>query len=65
MKLELVKETRPDGTILYSIEQNGNYVSRTATDKLEDAEGYFNTLSKGAPIETIKETIKSILLDEN
>ena len=35
MKLELVKETKINGTILYSVEMDGKYVSNTATENLK------------------------------
>ena len=37
MKLELVKETKINGTILYSVEMDGKYVSNTATENLKQA----------------------------
>jgi hypothetical protein len=65
-KYELVKETRPNGTILYSIELNGRYVSHTATEDLAQAKEFFNLLTtKVNNTETIKETIQTIELDEN
>ena len=65
MKLELVKETKPNGTIVYSIEKDGHYVSHTATENLEQAEGFFKAIIGGGTTETIKETIKTIEVDEN
>jgi hypothetical protein len=65
-KYELVKETRPNGTILYSVELNGRYVSHTATENLVQAKEFFSLLTtKGSNTETIKETIQTIELDEN
>ena len=60
MKLELVKETKPNGTILYSIEKDGQYVSHTATENLEQAEEFFKAIIGGGVTETIKETLKTI-----
>jgi hypothetical protein len=65
MKLELVKETKINGTILYSVEMDGKYVSNTATEDLEQAEGFFKSIIGGGTTETIKETIKTIEVDEN
>jgi hypothetical protein len=66
MKLELVKETKPNGTILYSIEKDGQYVSHTATEDLAQAKEFFSLLTtKVNNTETIKETIQTIELDEN
>jgi hypothetical protein len=65
-KYELVKETRPNGTILYSVELNGRYVSHTATEDLAQAKEFFSLLTtKVNSTETIKETIQIIELDEN
>ena len=64
-KYELVKETTIDGLVRYSIELNGRYVSRTVTDNLEQAEVFLNTFAKGGNLETLKETIKTIEVDEN
>jgi hypothetical protein len=66
MKFELVKETRPNGTILYSVEKDGRYVSHTATEDLSQAKEFFSLLTtKVNNTETIKETIQTIELDEN
>jgi hypothetical protein len=65
-KEELVIETRPNGTILYSVELNGRYVSHTATEDLAQAKEFFSLLTtKVNNTETIKETIQTIELDEN
>jgi hypothetical protein len=60
MKLELVKETKPNGTILYSIEKDGSYVNNTATTMLEEAERWFTAIENGSNSLTLKETIKTI-----
>jgi hypothetical protein len=65
MKLELVKETKPNGTILYSIEKDGSYVNNTATTMLEEAERWFTAIENGSNSLTLKETIKTIEIDEN
>jgi len=65
MKFELVKETRPNGTILYSVEKDGRYVSHTATENLEQAKEFFSLLTtKVNNTETIKETIQTIELND-
>jgi hypothetical protein len=64
-KYELVKETRPNKTILYSVEKDGRYVSHTATENLEQAKEFFSLLTtKGSNTETLKETIKTIEIDD-
>jgi hypothetical protein len=65
MKLELVKETKPNGTILYSIEKDGSYVNNTATTMLEEAERWFTAIENGSNSLTLKEIIKTIEIDEN
>jgi len=65
MKFELVKETRPNGTILYSVEKDGRYVSHTATEDLSQAKEFFSLLTtKVNNTETIKETIQTIELND-
>ena len=64
-KYELVKEIKIDGTIQYSIEKDGKYVSRSVTFNLEQADEFLNIISNGGNLETIKETIKTIEVDEN
>ena len=64
MKLELVKETKPNGTILYSIEKDGSYVHNTATTTLEEAERWFTALENGSNSLTLKETIKTIEVND-
>lgn len=64
-KYELVKETRIDGQVQYSIEKDGKYVSRSVCETLEEAERYLNALTNGGSLEALKETIKTIELDED
>ena len=64
-KYELIKETRIDGVIQYSIEIDGRYVSRSVTFNLEQAEEYLRILSEKGNLETIKETIKTIEVNED
>jgi len=63
-KYELVKETKMDGSIQYSIERDGNYVSRSVTENLKQAEQFLNILTKNGSLESTKETIKTIEVDE-
>jgi hypothetical protein len=63
-KYELVKETRIDGVIQYSIEIDGRYVSRSVTYNLEQAEEYLRILTEKGSLETIRETIKTIEVND-
>jgi hypothetical protein len=63
-KYELVKETTIDGIVRYSIELDGRYIARTVTDNLDQAEVFFNLLTKGGSLETLKETIKTIEVND-
>lgn len=64
-KYELVKETRFDGTIQYFIEKDGLYVNRSITFDLEQANRFFELAMQGKNLENIKETIKTIEVNEN
>ncbi len=64
-KYELVKETTINGIVRYSIEKNGNYVNRSVTHSLEEAEKYLHIVTTNGELDTIKETIKTIEVDEN
>lgn len=61
---ELVKETKIDGFVQYSIEKDGKYVSRSVTDSLDEAEKYLSSLVKGGNLETLREIIKTIAIDD-
>ena len=64
-KYELVKETRPSGSILYSVELDGKYVSYTSTTLLEQAEEFLRLLANGVNNPTtLKETIKTIEVND-
>lgn len=63
-KYELVKETLIDGTIRYSIERDGHYVSRSVTNSLEEAERYLHAVTAKGTLDTIKETIKTIEVND-
>jgi len=64
-KYELVKETTIDGIVRYSIEKNGLYVNRSLTHNLEEAEKYLHIATKNGTLDTIKETIKTIEVNED
>jgi hypothetical protein len=63
--VELIKETKATGDVHYSIEVNGVYLSGTSTMNQATADSYYEAVVLRGTIETIKETIKSIVLDEN
>ena len=63
-KYELVKETTINGMVRYSIEKDGNYVSRSVTHSLEEAERYLHILTTNGELDTIKETIKTIEVND-
>jgi len=63
-KYELVKETTIDGIVRYSIEKDGIYVGRSLTHKLEDAEKYLHIATMNGTLDTIKETIKTIEVND-
>ena len=46
-KYALVKETTINGIVRYSIEKDGNYVNRSVTLSLEEAEDFLNIIAKG------------------
>ena len=65
-KYELVKETSINGVVRFSIERDGHYVNRSVTHSLEEAEKYLNILTaNGGVLDTIKETIKTIEVNED
>lgn len=64
-KFQIVKETSFTGTILYSIEKDGQYIFNSATHSLDRAEEYLKNILNNNEKETIKETIKTIEIDEN
>ena len=63
-KYELVKETTINGMVRFSIEKDGNYVSRSVTHSLEEAERYLHILTTNGELDTIKETIKTIEVND-
>jgi hypothetical protein len=63
-KYELVKETTIDGIVRYSIEKDGIYISRSLTHNLEEAEKYLHIATINGTLDTIKETIKTIEVND-
>jgi hypothetical protein len=64
-KYELVRETTINGMVRFSIEKDGHYVSRSVTHSLEEAEKYLHILTTNGELDTIKETIKTIEVNED
>jgi hypothetical protein len=64
-KYELVKETTINGMERYSIEKDGCYVSRSVTHSLEEAERYLHILTTNGQLDTLKETIKTVEVNED
>jgi hypothetical protein len=64
-KFEIVKETSFTGTILYSIEKDGFYVINSCSQDLFKVEEYLKNILQNGEKTTIKETIKSIEIDED
>ena len=66
LEYELVKETSINGVVRYSIEKDGYYVNRSVTHSLEEAEKFLHILTaNGGVLDTIKETIKTIEVNED
>jgi hypothetical protein len=63
-KYELVKETTINGIVRYSIEKDGIYVSRSITHSLEEAEKYLHIATTNGTLDTIRETIKTIEVND-
>jgi hypothetical protein len=64
-KYELVKETSINGEIRYSIEKDECYVSKSVTNSLEEAERYLHIVATTGTLDTIKEKIKTIEVNED
>ena len=64
-RYQIVKETSFTGTIQYSIEKDGRYIMNSASSDLEKVEKYLQKIISNNEQEVIKETIKTIELDEN
>ena len=63
-KYELLKETTIDGIVRFFIEKDGHYVNRSLTHNLEEAEKYLHLAIKNGTLDTIKETIKTIEVND-
>lgn len=59
MKIELIKEQEFNDIPWYSVSIDGICVSGTLTRKLNDAEGFYQTLSKNPDAKKIKEILQS------
>ena len=64
-RYQIVKETSFTGTIQYSIEKDGRYIMNSASSDLEKVEKYLQKIISNNEQEVVKETIKTIELDEN
>ena len=64
-KYEIVKETSFTGVVLYSIEKEGQYIINSCNTDLSKVEEYLQTLLTNGEQQRIKETIKTIEIDEN
>jgi hypothetical protein len=59
MKIELVKETKLDGVVLYFTELDGSYVSDSLSHNYDKAYDFYQTLVKNNGNKVIKEVIES------
>jgi hypothetical protein len=59
-KFEIVKETSFTGSVLYYIEKDGNYIMNSASGDINKVEEYLHTIISNNEQEKIKETIKTI-----
>lgn len=57
MKLEIIKETKINGAISYTVEKDGKYVSDSAALSKEDVLEHFELIKKGVVLK--REVIKS------
>jgi hypothetical protein len=64
-KYEIVKETSFTGVVLYSIEKEGQYIINSCNTDLSKVEEYLQTILTNGEQQRIKETIKTIEIDEN
>jgi hypothetical protein len=62
-KFEIVKETSFTGTVLYYIEKDGNYIMNSASGDINKVEDYLHTIISNNEQEKIKETIKTIEIE--
>ena len=61
----IVKETSFTGATLYSIEKDGKYIMNSASGDLTKVEDYLHRIVTNNEQEIIKETIKTIEINEN
>lgn len=64
-RYQIVKETSFTGTIQYSIEKDGRYIMNSASSDLEKVEKYLQKIMANNEQEVIKETIKTIEINED
>jgi hypothetical protein len=64
-RYQIVKETSFTGTIQYSIEKDGRYIMNSASSDLQKVEKYLQKIIVSNEQEVIKETIKTIEINEN
>jgi hypothetical protein len=66
MKLEFIKETRVDGSVIYFTEKNGSYVSNSLSHDEEKGKEFFENIKNAIPkkevieiydTEPVKETV--------
>jgi len=62
---QIIKETSFTGAILYSIEKDGKYIMNSASADLTKVEDYLHRIMANNEQEVIKETIKTIEVNEN
>jgi len=63
-KFEIVKELSFTGDTMYSIEKDGEYIFNSASSSLEKVEGYLKNILANGEKTIIKETIKTIEVNE-
>jgi hypothetical protein len=59
MKLEIVKETKINGDVLYSIELDGVYVPNSVNLDLSKVQDMYDMIVKNGITKSIKKTIKT------
>lgn len=63
-RYQIVKETSFTGTIQYSIEKDGRYIMNSASSDLEKVEKYLQKIIASNEQEVIKETIKTVEVND-
>jgi len=61
---QIVKETSFTGATLYSIERDGKYIMNSASADLTKVEDYLHRIITNNEQEIVKETIKTIEVDD-